>query len=129
MTVTASSFRTDFPEFASTTNYPDSLVTFWIGLAGKLHSEDRWGDVLDYGIELFVAHNLVLERQAAKSAATGAVPGVASGAVAQKTVDKVSVSYDTASAMEPGAGHWNLTTYGQRWIRLVSMFGAGGLQL
>lgn len=126
--MTPAAFRTAFPEFASETAYPDSLVTFWLTVAGKMVSATRWGDLLDQGIQLFTAHNLVLERQAAKSAATGAVPGGASGPVNSKTVDKVSVSYDTAAAMEPNAGHWNLTTYGQRYIRLANMFGSGGLQ-
>jgi Na+/H+ antiporter NhaC len=37
----------------------------------------------------------VLEMQAQASAATGAPPGVTTGAVSAKTVDKVSVTYDT----------------------------------
>jgi hypothetical protein len=53
---------------------------------------------------------------------------VAAGMVARKTVDKVSVTYDTASAMEEDAGHWNLTVYGTRFIRLARMVGTGGMQ-
>jgi hypothetical protein len=53
----------------------------------------------------------------------------ASGIVSSKSVDKVSVSYDTSGAMEAGAGHWNLTTYGTRYIRLVKLVGAGPLQI
>lgn len=126
--MTPATFRTDFPEFASNALYPDAQITFWLNLGVKLLPECRWQDLLDAGLELFTAHNLVLERQAQASAATGAPPGVAAGMVSAKSVDKVSVNYDTASAMEADAGHWNTTTFGQRFIRLARMVGAGGVQ-
>lgn len=129
MTVTVSSFRADFPAFTDTAVYPDAAVTFWLGLASKSLSPDKWGDLLDYGTELFIAHNLVLEAQANKAAAIGGVPGLASGLTSSKAVDKVSVSYDTTSAAIDGAGNWNLTTYGQRYIQLARLVGAGGIQL
>lgn len=129
MTVTVSSFRIDFPAFTDTAAYPDASVAFWLGLASKSLSPDRWGELLDYGTELFVAHNLALDAQANKAAAAGGVPGVASGLTSSKTVDKVSVSYDTASAAIEGAGNWNLTTYGQRYVQLARLVGAGGVQL
>lgn len=125
----AATLRTDFPEFADTAAYPDSGVNFWLALGVKLLNVDRWADLLDTGLELFAAHNLVLERQASKAAAFGGVPGVGSGPVSGKTVDKVTINYDTAAAMEPDAGHWNLTNYGSRFIRLARMAGAGGIQL
>lgn len=129
MSVTTSKFRTDFPEFSNTTAYPEALVSFYLTLGAKLMSVDRWADIIDEGLELFVAHNLALERPAQKTAAAGGVPGIASGPVSSKTVDKVSVSYDTSAAMEADAGHWNLTIYGQRYIRLARMVGSGGIQL
>jgi len=129
MTVTAASFRTDFPEFASTTTYPDATVNFLAGLSANLLDATRWGALLDYGTELFIAHNLVLSAQSVKSSAAGGVPGASSGLTSSKAVDKVSVSYDTASAAVDGAGNWNLTTYGTRYIQLARMIGAGGIQL
>ena len=45
-----------------------------------------------------------------------------------KSVDKVSVSYDTQASVSPDAGHWNLTIYGQRMWTLIQMFGAGPVQ-
>ena len=129
MTVSVSSFRSDFPEFASVVTYPDAQVAFWLGLAGKLHSVDRWGDLLDYGVELFMAHNLSIAARDAKAAATGGVGGGATGLLSSKSVDKVSASYDTGAVTIDGAGNWNLTTYGTRYIQLASMIGAGGVQL
>lgn len=129
MSVTASSFRADFPEFTSTVVFPDATVAFWLGLAGKLLSVDRWGDLLDYGTELFVAHNLVLSARDQKAVSNGGIGGSGAGITSSKTVDKVSVSYDTANAAIDGAGNWNLTTYGTRYIQLARMVGAGGVQL
>lgn len=79
----------------------------------------------DIGLELLVAHYLVLNKKQVDAAAAGALPGVAEGVIASKSVGPASVSYDTQLAGEPGAGHWNLTTYGQRYYRLADMMGCG----
>ncbi len=129
MTVTAASFRTDFPEFASTTVYPDAAVNYWINFATLSLNVDRWGTLLDQGTELFVAHNLVLEAKAQAEATNGAPPGMATGMVNSKSVDKVSVGYDTGSASEEDGSHWNLTIYGIRYLRMARMMGAGGIFL
>ncbi|MCX5495375.1 DUF4054 domain-containing protein [Kaistia dalseonensis] len=129
MTVTVSSFRADFPEFASIVTYPDAMVAFWLTTAAKLLSIDRWAELLDLGTELFIAHNLALGARDQKAAVAGGIGGSSAGLVASKAVDKVSVSYDTGAAAIEGAGAWNLTTYGTRYIQLARMIGAGGLQL
>lgn len=126
MTVTAASFRQHWPEFTSTTDYPDPQVNFWISLAGKMLFEDVWGEVLDNGIELFVAHHLVMWK---RSATGGSIPGNVTGVVSGKSVGPVSVSYDVGSVSFTDAGHWNASTYGQQIWFLIQMFGAGGLQL
>ncbi|ECC3368559.1 TPA: DUF4054 domain-containing protein, partial [Escherichia coli] len=46
-----------------------------------------------------------------------------------KSVDKVSVSYDTSATLNPDAGFWNNTRYGAEFYQLITMFGAGGRQL
>lgn len=122
-------FRMDFPEFASTTDYPDAVITFQIGIATALLNADRWGTMLNYGIELYVAHNLVLAAQASEDVATGNTPGEMTGPTSAKGVDKVSVSYDTASASLTDGGFWNLTRYGVQFLQLARMMGAGGIQL
>lgn len=128
MAVDIAKFRADFPEFADTTAYPDPQVTFYLGLAGKLLNVARWVDLIDYGTELFVAHNLALERQAQTTAAKGGTPGMQQGALSGKTVGPVSATYDTSAGLELDGGHWNLTVYGTRFLRLVRMAGAGGVQ-
>lgn len=129
MSVTPASFRGHFPEFADATAYPDGTVAFYIGLAGGLLPADRWGDSLDYGTELFTAHHLAIEAKEARSAAAGAIPGTLTGPQASKSVDKVSVSYNTQAVALTDGGFWNLTTYGLRFFQLARMIGAGGYQL
>lgn len=129
MSVTVASFRASFPEFSEQTVYPDATVEFWLGLAGRLLRPAAWLDLLDDGTMLFVAHNLVLAGSAARAATSGSAPGTASGAVSSKTVDKVSMSYDTAGAMIEGGGQFNLTTYGQRYLQLERVVGMGGSQI
>lgn len=125
----AATFRQDFPEFSDTTTYPDGSVDFYLALGVKLLPECRWQDLLDYGLELFTAHHLVLSTRDQKAEAAGGMPGAMTGPQSSKAVDKVSVSYDTASATLEDGGFWNLTTYGVRFLQLARMIGAGGIQL
>lgn len=140
-------FRADLPEFADTAKFTSSMVNYWIANAALMLRVERWGQsaaspwpvaaqpaaflaMYDMGAEQFVAHNLALEARDMAAAAGGGIPGASGGGVQQsKSVDKVSVSYDTQSSAELNAGHWNLTIYGKRFIRLARMFGAGAIQL
>jgi len=125
--VTAAEFRAAFPAFADPALYPNPELEFWIGLAYKLMDPFRWGDIIAYGAQLFVAHNLALSFN--DLGGQGQAPGAVTGAVTSASVDKVSYSRDPGSAMDPQNGHWNLTTFGLRYIRLVRMIGAGPVQI
>ena len=141
--INAAQLRADYPEFADTDAYPDSGINYWLNLAGLLLNGARWGvsaadpwpdpapalALYDVATELFVAHNITIEKKAADAAAIGAVPGESTGMVSGKSVAGVSISYDTAAAMEAGAGHWNLTVYGTRFAKLMRMAGAGPIQV
>lgn len=130
MTVTPTSFRSNLTEFASTAIYPDTMVSYWLGIGVKMLRPERWGDLLDHGLELFTAHHIALARQAVESAAAGGVPGSNTGVVTSEAVDKVSVSYDAGSTtLGTGAGHWNATIYGVQFLQLTRMAGSGGWQL
>lgn len=128
MTITRDQFNAAFPEFSNLTVYPAGQFEFWSSQAYLQLNAGRFGSSLDLAVMLFVAHNLVLSAQASKSAARGggAVAGT-SGLVASKAVDKVSVSYDNATATTAGAGLWNATVYGQRLYAMMRAFGAGML--
>ena len=139
MTVTPASFRADFVEFANVSDYPDAAINWWLAWGGMFMNQDRWGlpgsvsspptTPYDMGMELQVAHFLVLNKKQVDAAVAGGLPGLAEGVVAGKSVGPASISFDTASAAEINAGHWNLTTYGTRFYRLAQMIGMGPVQV
>lgn len=129
MTVTNASFRATFPEFASTTRYPDTAVDLWLAQALRSHDAFRWGDSLDLGVCLYTAHRLALGALNAAAAAAGGVPGYGIGVVASQGASKVNVSFDTGSGTHADDGHWNMTTYGTQWRELMRLAGAGPLQV
>jgi hypothetical protein len=127
-TVTADSFRVAFPAFADDLAYLGPEIDFWIALGTNMINVGRWGNLASFGLQLFVAHNLSLEAaRCGQGAASG--PGAILGPLTSATVDKVSYSRDSSAAMDPKNGHWNLTTYGLRYIQLVRMVGAGPLHI
>lgn len=127
MTASVDGFRGVFAEFSNQTSYPSSQVQFWLTTATAQLDAGRWGALLDQGLYLFTAHNLSLQAKQIKTAAMGGVPGQASGPLSNKSVDKVSMAFDTNSAAEKDGGHWNMTLYGQQYLRLAKMVGAGPL--
>jgi len=126
--VTVTAFRTDFPEFANTAVFPDTMVAYWLNLAALLLTS-RWGQQLGTGIELFCAHNCVLEAYNTQGVNAGGLPGLTKGVVSAESAGSVSVNYDTASALDPKAEHWNMTNYGTRFWFLARMMGAGPIHL
>jgi len=129
MTVTAASFRINFPEFTDAVRYPDAQLNFWIATAVLLLNADRWSTLRDLGTQLFIAHHIAIERRAQDEATNGETPGTTTGPVSSKSGDKVSISFDTSAAIEERGGHWNLTVYGLRFRKLSKMMGAGPLQV
>lgn len=127
--MTPDQFRTDFPEFADKTKYPDSLVQMWLTVAVSLVNPLRWMELTNLGMELVTAHHLVLAQRDQAVAAVGGSPGEVKGPTSSKAVDKVSVSYDTGAVALTDAGFWNLTTYGVRFMTIARAMGAGGMQL
>ncbi|WP_283149008.1 DUF4054 domain-containing protein [Silvimonas soli] len=122
-------FREDFTEFSDETIYPDSLVQLWLTAALMFVDECRWGDAYNLGLELFTAHHLVVSAKDQQAAEIGAVPGQVTGATSSKSVDKVSVGFDTKAVTYEGAGFWNMSSYGIQFYQLMMIFGAGGIQL
>lgn len=122
-------FRQNFPEFADVTAYPSSQITFWSSVAEKMVVESIWEDMYSTGVQLYVAHELVLARQNEMSASSGGLPGQGGGIASNKTVGSVSVGYDPNTTTEKNAGWWNLTNYGKQFFRLTQIFGSGCIQL
>ena len=137
--ITSATFRADYPEFASLSLYPIPAFAYWNVVANLLLTS-RWGagsltasspptTIYDVAAELFVAHNLALEKTAQDAAKRGATPGISKGPIASDSVGSVSRSYSVADGLVEGAGHWNLTIYGTRLMWLMQMFGAGPVQV
>ena len=120
-------FRQVFAEFASEGDYPNTVVDFWFAQARIQLDAERWADLLDQGLALYTAHKLALARATAKAGAKG-VPG-GGVLVSSKSIDKLSVGYDTGATTIDGAGNWNATQYGVQFWQLARMVGIGGLQL
>ncbi|HEY5084246.1 MAG TPA: DUF4054 domain-containing protein [Rhizomicrobium sp.] len=132
--ITPAQLRANFPEFANQSRYPTGLIQFWLTWAYSMLNASRFSTMLDSYAQLFAAHNIAIERRAmdeaqvANNAQSGTV-GLTTGPMSAKSVDKVSVSYDTAASLDPDAGHWNLTIYGTRMWEGIKMFGAGPVQI
>jgi hypothetical protein len=138
MTISATSFVTDFPEFSNTTLFPVSSINYWINYASLLVNPTIFGgpgdaaptnppdNLYDILLELFTGHNLVLEAQAQTTATAGGIPGITTGLITSKHVGPVSVSYDVRAGINPDDGQYNLTIYGTRFINLYKLGGAPG---
>lgn len=133
--ITPATFRADFPEFAAVGPYADRVIAYWIAISAFFFNTDLWGTgatvatappttIYDFGVELFVAHHLAIDRRNAMAAAAGGVPGEATGPVSSKSVGQVSISYDTGASAVKDADFWNLTVYGQQYIRLARQIGS-----
>lgn len=126
---TVSDFRRDFPQFSDATKFPDAVVLFRLNLADTLIDGSEMGDMFPYIAELFVAHYMALYAADIRSSSIGGAGGSNSGILTSKSVDKVSMGYDTSSTLNAEAGFWNNTRYGSEFWQLLMMFGLGGVQL
>lgn len=122
-------FRTQFPEFADLVVYPTPQIEFWATVAEAQVLKNVWGVLWTQGVNLYVAHEIVLAAQNINASKVGGSPGQQGGIAQTKTIGSVTVGYDAQTSNEKDAGYWNLTTYGKQFIRLVRIFGAGCIQL
>ncbi len=129
MAVTTDSFRADFPEFGDPLSFTKAHIDFWLSNASLFLDSTRWGSWFDLGSELFAAHHISIEIRAQQEASTGQSPGAATGVINSKSVDKISVGFDTALSAEEGGGHWNLTIYGTRYLRMAKQIGSGPIHI
>ena len=129
MAITPTQFRTNFPAFASSSVYPDDMMSFWLAFAYTFIPATLWGSALDLGAQMFTAHNLILEGLSNAEGANGAPPGMTVGPVVTKTVGDLTIVYDPSSGINPDDTSWNLTNYGSRFIKLAKQFGSIPTQL
>lgn len=132
MTVTASTFRSDFPEFGTSPGsgaFTDTRIDFWLTVSANMIDQTAWGVLADHGTELFIAHHLTMDDANQKAQTTGGAIGRVTGPVASQGVGGASISYSDKATLDGEAGHWNLSTYGIQFRQLQRMVGAGGVQL
>ncbi len=125
----ASSFRANRPEFGDTAVFSGAMIDRLLARAYRLLDANRWRTILDDGVEAWVAHHLVLAREAAVAVQSGDVPGMVRGMLTSESVDKVSAGYDTGSIALDDAGPYNRTAYGQEYWQLAQAVSIGGFQL
>jgi len=149
MTVGYEDFVADYPEFQDQGRFPESAVSYWVAIGYLMLTQTAYGtsfwdttpgtytppgasgprSLQDHGIELFIAHNLALEVQASDASSVNATPGTVGGTISGRTVNGLTINYDPASGLEKDAGHWGLTIYGRRFLRLARLVGAVPLQI
>src|SRR5208282_783770 len=129
MAVTVATFRQTWPAFTSTVMYPDATIEFWLNYAYMFLSPCRWRTAIDLGAMLFTAHNVTLDALSAAEGQNGAPPGMTVGPIQTKTVRDLTITYDTASGVNPEDAHWALTNWGTRFIKLARQFGSGPVQI
>jgi hypothetical protein len=144
--MTVGQFRIDYPAFADTARFSDAEIQYWINIAcsppniSYAINPDRWGQFFILGLNLFVAHNLAVAdmmKQRAGPPGTGTGPGgsygysslVGAGVPASKSVNGVSVSYDTSNGQEANAGWWGMTPWGNQYLYYLRLAGSAPVQL
>jgi hypothetical protein len=140
------------------TGAPSALGTYQCSVAGAIPAEPMvalqtgfntgvnnfWGPasltadyppttVADIATQMWVAHQVVLEKQALAAAATGGDPGTKIGIISNKSVNGASMGFDVGTIaggkMQENAGYYNQTVYGMRFYRLMKLRGAGPIQI
>jgi hypothetical protein len=127
--VTPAQFRIDLPAFADPGTYPDGTVGLYLTAAQAALNLPRFGAFAIIAVECMAAHYLTLGRADERAAATGGEAGVNAGMVASKGVGPVNIGREVSSSVEQDGGHWNLTTFGRRYLRMAREAGAGPIQL
>ncbi len=118
--ITAARFVEVLPEFAPV---PDSGYEPWVTVSQSVVDPGEWEDLYEIGAALWIAHNLAMDKAASRSGGAGTV----SGPMSMKRVDKVAAGYDTGAVTTVGAGAYNATSYGIRFLELQRIIGGGAI--
>ncbi len=116
-------FRENFPDFSSTTTYPDSMLVYWGAIAYALHSYEVFTTLYDHVTSLYVAHKAILQAGNVSESSGNAVPNQFSGAISGTTVRDVTVNYvpSQASTFKSG-GDFTETVYGRQYLDVLNMY-------
>lgn len=125
MSLTPSDFRRIYSEFADYATYSDAVIQYWIDLGYKFLPEDRWGELLDFGVGLFTAHYMKI----GGIRGGGGDSSIIAGPITSQHVGEVGMASSPAFITIANAGLWNTTSYGIQFYQLAKMFGSGGQQI
>jgi hypothetical protein len=117
--MTAAEFKSRFPAFASE---PNARVDSYFARAVPYFDVERWGGFYSDGVAGWVAHNIVLDNAAERDSTTD--PDT--GDVTEKHVGPVGMSRDSQLMNKQADNPYYSTKYGQRYLRLARLVGAGG---
>ncbi len=118
-TPTPADIKTRYPAFAAVA---DATIQLAITDAVPWFDVCRWDTFYAQGFAAFVAHMLTADQAAALGKATGA-----GGALASKKVGEVEVRYQPIATMKPSDAFFATTIYGQRYLQLRKLVGAGAV--
>ena len=129
-TYTAGMFLAAFPEF--TGKVTDALISKWIALANDCFSFKWFGSCWELAMGLFTAHNLILKLKAGNADTPEGIllaKAGETGVEQSKSVDTLSVSFDTGSTLDEYKGWGGLkeTVYGRQLIDVIRSCSAGGV--
>lgn len=119
---TPDDFRQMFSMFADEDKYPDAMIQMWLDQAPC--DPLVWGKRYQLGTLLWTAHELA--KFGPDGLASASIAGQ-TGVPNNKSVDSVSIGYDTTLSKVEGAGPYNLTIYGQQFWQLAQYVGAGSI--
>lgn len=134
MSLDVAAFRAAYPPFADATQYPDARISYWLTFAATMVNSRRWqrSGLQDYGQGLLTAHYLTMMERYDSSTGTYSLPsGTGSGAATSQSqsADGVSWSEGYDASAYAGDGQLGATSYGQQFLDLRALVGAGGMQL
>lgn len=115
--LTLSDFRLLFPAFASV---DEATVNAQIALSAPYFDAIRWGQMLKEGMGNYVAHSLAMNALLTKPNSTG----MADNTLSQK-VGEVQVQNSDSMLQMQAKNPFMRTTYGQRYMYLLKIVGAG----
>lgn len=121
--MTPADFIMQFPEFANVSN---ADIQYWIDKSATYVSSDVWGTLADDGVAYWVAHQIATRQQ--NLAALNADPEEA-GAIMKKAGDTAIQFSDKVAVARLTGDSYLGTSYGQHFLQLKRVVGAGIIAL
>ena len=129
---TMDNFLTMYPQFK---DVPEVVRKAWLKMAMNCLQYDRWNDLWEMGMGLYIAHFLTLYLQSStpEGASTQQIinAGLSRGIATSKSVADMSVGYDfgPVASESAGWGTFSQTVYGQQFVQLAKVAAMGGMTI